>query len=145
MNLKVSDIRRSDEFQSRAKIIQRKTSNAVQFEISKRTQIALCDWCEFLDLDSYDWLFPSRMDRSQQLSTHQYSRLVARWVASIELPRSSYSTHSLKRTKATLIYRKTGNLRAVQLLLGHSKIDSTVRYLGVEVGDALARTESIDL
>lgn len=56
-----------------------------------------------------------------------------------------YGTHSLRRTKATLIYKKTGNLRAVQLLLGHTKIESTVRYLGIEVDDALAVAEQIDV
>ena len=143
--LKVGNVRTGDEYQSRTKILQSKTGNAVQFEISKHTRKALLDWCATADLQSYDWLFPSRMERSKHLSTRQYSRLVERWIRSIDLPRSSYSTHSLRRTKATLIYRKTGNLRAVQLLLGHSKIDSTVRYLGVEVEDALALAESIDL
>ena len=145
MKLKVSDIRTGDEYQCRAKIIQSKTGNAVQFEISSQTRKALQVWCSTANLDPYEWLFPSRLHRSQLLSPRQYARLVAKWIASIELPRSAYSTHSLRRAKATLIYRKTGNLRAVQLLLGHSKIDSTVRYLGVEVEDALALAESIEL
>jgi len=81
----------------------------------------------------------------QAEKTRQYARLVKSWIKSINLPQSSYATHTMRRTKATLIYRKTGNLRAVQLLLGHTKIDSTVRYLGVEVEDALALAESIEL
>jgi site-specific recombinase XerD len=71
------------------------------------------------------------------LSTRQYARIVACWVKSIDLDASSYGTHTMRRTKATLIYRRTRNLRAVQLLLGHTKLESTVRYLGIEVDDAL--------
>ena len=145
LSVKVSDIRIGDEIRSRAKIVQSKTGNAVQFEITKQTRQAIEDWCSAKSLDHHDWLFPSHKDRSRHLSTRQYSRLVEEWIRSIGLPRSSYATHSMRRTKATLIYRKTGNLRAVQLLLGHTKIDSTVRYLGVEVEDALALSESIEL
>ena len=145
LRLKVSDVRMGDEIRSRAKIVQSKTGNAVQFEITKQTREAIEDWCTQKSFDHHDWLFPSRKDRSHHLSTRQYSRLVEDWIKSIGLPRSSYATHSMRRTKATLIYRKTGNLRAVQLLLGHTKIDSTVRYLGVEVEDALALAESIEL
>lgn len=106
---------------------------------------AIRDWCEFKGLEQYDWLFPSRKDCNRHLSTRQYARLVDDWVNSIGLRCSAYGTHSMRRTKATLIYRKTGNLRAVQLLLGHTKIDSTVRYLGVEVEDALELAENIEL
>ena len=90
-------------------------------------------------------LFPSRFHSSPHLSTRQYARLVRNWVSSIGLDPSGYGTHSLRRTKASLIYRKTGNLRAVQLLLGHTKVDSTVRYLGVELEDALSIAERIDI
>ena len=145
LRLKVSDIRMGDEIRSRAKIVQSKTGNAVQFEITKQTREAIEDWCIQKALDHHDWLFPSRKNHSRHLSTRQYSRLVEDWIKSIGLSRSSYATHSMRRTKATLIYRKTGNLRAVQLLLGHTKIDSTVRYLGVEVEDALALAESVEL
>jgi integrase len=79
------------------------------------------------------------------MSTRQYARLVADWIESVGLDPSSFGTHSLRRTKATLIYRRTGNLRAVQLLLGHTKIESTVRYLGIEVDDALAIAEQVDV
>ena len=145
LRLRVSDLRMGAEIRSRAKIIQQKTGNAVQFEVTKQARDAIDEWCAFKDLRSYDWLFPSRKDTTRHLSTRQYARIVEGWVRSIGLPKSSYATHSMRRTKATLIYRKTGNLRAVQLLLGHSKIDSTVLYLGVEVEDALNLTESIEL
>ena len=145
VNLKVSDIQTGDEIRARTKILQRKTGKPVQFEIMKQTREALVDWIEFKQLNIYDWLFPSRKNRDNAMTTRQYARVVQKWIASIDLPRSSNATHSLRRTKATLIYRKTGNLRAVQLLLGHEKIDSTVKYLGVEVEDALALSESIEL
>ena len=145
LRLRVSDLRMGAEIRSRAKIIQSKTGNAVQFEVTKQTREAIEAWCHSTDLRPHDWLFPSRKDRTRHLSTRQYARIVEGWVKAIGLPRSSYATHSMRRTKATLIYRKTGNLRAVQLLLGHSKIDSTVLYLGVEVEDALALAESIEL
>ena len=145
VSLRVADVRTGGEIRSRSKVLQRKTGNAVQFEITKQTRDAIAAWCAAKDLRPHDWLFPSRKDPNRHLSTRQYARLVEDWIASIGLPRSSYATHSMRRTKATLIYRKTGNLRAVQLLMGHTKIDSTVRYLGVEVEDALALAESIEL
>jgi len=145
MGLKVSDVQTGDEIRARTKIIQRKTGKPVQFEIMKQTREALVDWIEFKQLNIYDWLFPSRKNRDNAMTTRQYARVVQKWITSIDLPKSSYATHSRRRTKATLIYRKTGNLRAVQLLLGHEKIDSTVKYLGVEVEDALALSESIEL
>lgn len=145
LRLRVSDLRMGSEIRSRAKIIQSKTGDAVQFEVTKQTRQAIDAWCDEKDLRPHDWLFPSRKDRARHLSTRQYARIVEGWVKSIDLPRSSYATHSMRRTKATLIYRKTGNLRAVQLLLGHRKIDSTVLYLGVEVEDALALAESVEL
>lgn len=145
MGLKVSDVQTGNEIRSRSKITQKKTGKPVQFEIMKQTRESLVDWIEFKELNIYDWLFPSRKNRDNAMTTRQYARVVQKWITSINLPKSSYATHSLRRTKATLIYRKTGNLRAVQLLLGHEKIDSTVKYLGVEVEDALALSESIEL
>jgi site-specific recombinase XerD len=91
------------------------------------------------------YLFPSRLHASPHISTRQYARLVHRWVESIGLESTSYGTHSMRRTMAAQIYRKTGNLRAVQLLLGHTKLESTVRYLGIEVDDALNIAEQIEL
>lgn len=145
LRIKVSDLRMGGEIRRRAKIVQSKTGNPVQFEVTKCSREAIQDWCSFKKLQPFDWLFPSRKNRARHITTRQYARLVDDWIASIDLPRSSYATHSMRRTKATLIYRKTGNLRAVQLLLGHTKIDSTVRYLGVEVEDALALAEGIEL
>jgi integrase len=92
-----------------------------------------------------EFLFPSRRNRHRCITTRHYSRIVANWIASIGLDTNRFDTHSLRRTKATLIYRRTGNLRAVQLLLGHTKIESTVRYLGIEVDDALAIAEHVDV
>jgi site-specific recombinase XerD len=90
-------------------------------------------------------LFPSRFRQQPHLSTRQYACIVHRWVERAGLDRSAYGTHSLRRTKAAQIYRKTGNLRAVQLLLGHTKLESTVRYLGIEVDDALTISEQVEL
>ena len=101
--------------------------------------------CEAIEWRLNDYLFPGRRDRNTHLPTRQYARLVSQWISSIGLDASLYGTHSLRRTKATLIYRRTGNLRAVQLLLGHTKIESTVRYLGVEVDDAIAISEQVDV
>ncbi|MEM7493353.1 MAG: tyrosine-type recombinase/integrase [Pseudomonadota bacterium] len=145
LRLRVSDLRVGCEIRSRAKIIQLKTGTAVQFEVTKQTRDAIEVWIDVKGLRPHDWLFPSRKDPTHHLSTRQYARIVEGWVRSIGLLRSSYATHSMRRTKATLIYLKTGNLRAVQLLLGHSKIDSTVLYLGAEVEDALSLAESIEL
>lgn len=141
----MSDIRSGAEVRSRAKIIQKKTGLPVQFEIMDQPRAALEDWIAAENLQQHDWLFPSRKDNQLHLSTRQYARIVDRWVCSIDLPRSAYGTHTLRRTKITILYRKTGNLRAIQFLLGHTKIDSTVRYLGVEVEDVLELAESIEL
>ena len=92
-----------------------------------------------------EFLFTGRRAWAECMTTRQYARLVSEWVASIGLDPKLFGTHSLRRTKATLIYRRTGNLRAVQLLLGHTKIESTVRYLGIEVDDALAIAEQVDV
>jgi site-specific recombinase XerD len=92
-----------------------------------------------------DYVFPSRVDHATHISTRQYARLVDEWVTGIWLRREDYGTHSLRRTKASIIYKQTGNLRAVQILLGHTKIESTVRYLGVDVEDALALAEATEV
>ena len=102
-------------------------------------------WIEKKTLCPNDWLFPSRSQAAAHLSTRQFARLVDRWVALIGLDPAGYVTHSMRRTKVSLLYKKTGNLRACQLLLGHGKLESTVRYLGIEVDDALALSEQIEL
>lgn len=96
-------------------------------------------------LKAADFLFPSRLHTSPHLSTRQYARMVHRWIASIGLDDTAYGTHTMRRTKASLIYRRTKNLRAVQLLLGHTKLESTVRYLGIEVDDALEMAEQTEV
>jgi integrase len=101
-------------------------------------------WIKDAKLKSEDFLFPSRIHASPHLGTRQYARIVDSWVQQIGLDPASYGTHSMRRTKASLIYRRTKNLRAVQLLLGHDKIESTVRYLGIDVDDALEMAEDTE-
>jgi len=110
-------------------ILQRKTGRPVQFEITEQARRSLEAWIEARRLRAEDWLFPSRSKREVHLSTRQYARLVDAWVALVGLDPAAYGTHSLRRTKVSLLYTKTGNLRACQLLLGHTKLESTVRYL----------------
>jgi len=90
-------------------------------------------------------VFPSRVDHTRHLSTRQYARLVDEWVEAIGLRTEEYGTHSLRRTKASIIYKAMGNLRAIQILLGHSKIENTVRYLGVDIEDALTLAEKTEI
>jgi integrase len=145
LKIRVSDVSSSGQVDSRATIMQQKTQRPVRFEITSRTRSSIEGWIEAAEPSSSSYLFPSRMHRSLHLSTRQYARIVESWVDGIGLDPSSYGTHSLRRTKATLIYRRTKNLRAVQLLLGHAKLDSTVRYLGIEIDDALEMSEQIDV
>jgi len=145
VRLRVEDLTAAGEVKSRAVIVQKKTGRPVQFEITEQTRAAVSNLIQRRGLASSEFLFPSRLATSAHLSTRQYARLVQGWVRSIGLNAATYGTHSLRRAKAALIYRKTGNLRAVQLLLGHTKLESTVRYLGVEVDDALAISEQVEL
>jgi integrase len=117
----------------------------VRFELTDQTRQAIDEYLRLTDRRPGQLLFPGRRDPSRGMTTRQYARLVGEWVASIGLDASKFGTHSLRRTKAVLIYRRTGNLRAVQLLLGHSKIESSVRYLGIEVDDAIEIAEKIDI
>ena len=145
VRLRVSDVASAGEILSRATVRQRKTKRPVRFEITGRTRKSIEDWIDTAQQTENDYLFPSRVRRSPHLSTRQYARIVNDWVRAIGLDPSAYGTHSLRRTKATLIYRRTKNLRAVQLLLGHTNLDSTVRYLGIEIDDALEMSEQIDV
>ena len=145
VRLRVNDLAVGNSVRDRVSVVQRKTAKPVQFEVTENTREVLSQWVSSQYMHGQPYLFPSRMHALPHLSTRQYARLVREWVSAIGLDPSSYGTHSLRRTKAALIYRKTGNLRAVQLLLGHSKVDSTVRYLGVELEDALSIAERIDL
>jgi len=142
--LRVDDVALNGRVRSRATIMQRKTGRPVQFEITEQTREAVGRWLE-KDLHKGKPLFPSRINRARPMTTRQYARLLASWLRAIGLDPLAYGTHSLRRTKASMIYRRTGNLRAVQLLLGHSKIESTVRYLGVDVDDALLIAEQVEI
>lgn len=145
VQLKVLDVALGSRVSSRANILQKKTQTPVQFEITEQTREALERWIEHANLSHNNYLFKSRIRKSLHLSTRQYSRIVKSWIKEIDLDPALYGTHSLRRTKATLIYRRTKNLRAVQLLLGHKKLESTVRYLGIEVDDALEMAEQTEV
>jgi integrase len=145
VGLHVHDVVHGNRVAARAIVMQKKTKRPVQFEINEQTRDAVANWVAVAHLRPEQYLFPSRVSRSPHVSTRQYSRIVGSWVASIGLDPAAYGTHSLRRTKATLIYRRTKNLRAVQLLLGHTKLESTVRYLGIEVDDALEIAEQTDV
>ncbi len=145
VKIKVSDISQSGSIQRRAQIVQQKTQRAVKFEITEQTRESLNDWIEFAQLKSWDFLFPSRIEKSPHLSTRQYARIVKGWITSIDLDPAIYGTHTLRRTKVSIIYKRTKNLRAVQLLLGHTALESTVRYLGIEVDDALDLSEKTEV
>ena len=143
--LKVDDIAPSGYAADRASIRQKKTGRPVKFELTEATRQAVDDYVRAAGKKLGEFLFTGRGGPARSLTTRQYARLLGEWIASIGLDPRLFGTHSLRRTKATLIYRRTGNLRAVQLLLGHTKIESTVRYLGIEVDDALAVAEQVDV
>lgn len=141
----VRDVVHGSRVAARAMVMQQKTQRPVQFEITAQTRIALEEWVNLARLRSDDFLFPSRLRTSEHLSTRQYSRIVKAWVTSIGLDPVPSGTHTMRRTKASLIYRRTKNIRAVQILLGHTKLESTVRYLGIEVDDALEMAEQTEV
>jgi integrase len=143
--LKVEDIAPNGYAVERATVRQKKTGQPVRFELTEQTRQAVDHYVRAFGRRPGEFLFQSRRNPKQSLATRQYARLVDKWVTSIGLDATRFGTHSLRRTKASLIYRRTGNLRAVQLLLGHTKIESTVRYLGIEVDDALAIAEQVDV
>ncbi len=145
VKIRVKDIANGTTVASRAIVMQQKASRPVQFEITEQTRESILNWIEFARLNYSDYLFKSRFKSSLHISTRQYSRIVENWVAQIGLDPASYGTHTMRRTKATLIYRRTKNLRAVQILLGHSKLESTVRCLGIEVDDALEMAEQTEV
>ena len=145
VGLRVRDVRHGDAVASRTLVMQQKTGRPVQFELTAQTREAVAAWIAKAHLVSDDFLFPSRIRESDHLGTRQYARVVRGWVDEIGLDPTAYGTHTMRRTKATLIYRRTKNLRAVQLLLGHTKLESTVRYLGIEIEDALEISEQIDV
>jgi len=144
VSLRVRDVCHGEGVGGRAIVLQQKTQRPVQFEITPPTREAVEAWIKRAGLKSDSYLFPSRVHRSPHLGTRQYARILDGWVAEIGLDPAAYGTHSMRRTKPTLIYRRTKNLRAVQLLLGHTKLESTVRYLGIEVDDALEIAEQTE-
>lgn len=143
--LRTTDVCSDQRVRDRGIIIQKKTCRPVQFEITRETRVALEAWLAAGWTRDSVYVFPSRLHDEHHISTRQYARVVRRWIRSIGLDPAAYGTHSLRRTKAAQIYKKTGNLRAAQLLLGHTKLESTVRYLGIEVDDAIAIAEQIEL
>ena len=145
VQIKIGDIGSGGQIRARAIVTQQKTGRPVQVELLPDTRTSLLAWLERRGGTVDDYVFPSRVDCNGHLSTRQYARLVDEWVTGVGLMRNEYGTHSLRRTKASIIYRATGNLRAVQILLGHSKIENTVRYLGIDVEDALALAENTEI
>ncbi|MEM7301315.1 MAG: tyrosine-type recombinase/integrase, partial [Pseudomonadota bacterium] len=145
VRLMVKDVFAAGHIKERTSILQSKTSQPVQFEITEGTRKSLSEWLNDPAMAGSEFLWPGRFNDPDHISTRLYARLVKDWVASIGLEPSAYGTHSLRRTKVAQIYKKTGNLRAVQLLLGHTKMDSTVRYLGVELEDALTISEGVEI
>ena len=145
VKLKVSDVICGYSVLRRAHVVQQKTGSPVQFEITPKTGESILAWVKEAELKASDYLFKSRIHSAEHISTRQYNRIFRGWIEKLGLDTSLYGTHSLRRTKPYLIYKKTKNLRVVQLLLGHKKLESTVRYLGIEVDDALEISESIEI
>jgi integrase len=145
VKIKIGDLVSGADIRTRAIVIQQKTGRPVQFELTADVRASLLTWLERRGGTVQDYAFPSRVDHAGHLSTRQYARLVDEWVTAIGLRRAEYGTHSMRRTKAAMIYKATGNLRAIQILLGHTKIENTVRYLGVDIEDALLLAERTEI
>jgi integrase len=145
VKIKIGDLVSGADIRTRAIVIQQKTGKPVQFELTADVRASLLAWFERRGGTAYDYAFPSLVDHAGHLSTRQYARLVDEWVEAVGLRRAEYGTHSLRRTKASMIYKATGNLRAIQILLGHTKIENTVRYLGVDIEDALILAERTEI
>jgi integrase len=143
VTIRVEDVAAGGYTADRATVRQKKTGRPVRFELSEQTRQAVDDYLRATGKRPGEFMFTGRRGPDRNMTTRQYARLVSEWIGSVGLDPRLFGTHSLRRTKATLIYRRTGNLRAVQLLLGHTKIESTVRYLGIEVDDALAIAEQV--
>ena len=145
VKIRVRDVTHGATVSRRAMVMQQKTGLPVQFEITEQTRESISNWINTAELISEDYLFKSRNRISSHLSTRQYARRVDSWVRAIGLDPAEYGTHSMRRTKASLIYRRTKNLRTVQILLGHTKMESTVKYLGIEVDDTLEMAEQTEI
>lgn len=145
VKIKIGDLVAGGQVRHRAMVVQQKTGKPIQFELVEPARASILAWLECRGGGVEEFAFPSRVDHSGHLSTRQYARLVDEWVTAIGLKSEDYGTHSLRRTKPSLIYKRTGNLRAVQILLGHTKIETTVRYLGVDLEDALSLAEHTEI
>ncbi|WP_296576174.1 tyrosine-type recombinase/integrase [Phreatobacter sp.] len=145
VHLRVTDVVLAGNVRPRASVMQSKTGRPVVFELTDASRESVLGWLRLRPHRNGDWLFPSRNRSGQPMTTRQYARLLNDWLGLAGLDHSLYGTHSLRRTKVALIYKRTGNLRACQLLLGHTKLETTVRYLGVELDDALELSEQVDL
>lgn len=145
VRMKIGDVVSGGQVRTRAIVKQQKTGRPVQFELLPDARASLLAWLESRGGTVDDYVFPSRVDHHGHLSTRQYARLVDEWVTGVGLMRSEYGTHSLRRTKASIIYTATGNLRALQIILDHSEIENTLRYLGIDVEDALALAENTEI
>jgi integrase len=145
VKIRIGDVTCGGTIRNRSTVIQQKTSRPVQFEIMTEARRSLTAWLERRHGAAHDFLFPSRVDYLGHLRTRQYARLVDEWVSTVGLDIREYGTHSLRRTKVSLAYKATGNLRAVQILLGHTNIENMVRYLGVDIDDALTLSERTDI
>lgn len=145
VKIMIGDLVSGTDIRTRAIVVQQKTGRPVQFKITADVRSSVLSWLERRGGSTSDFVFPSRVDHANHMSTRQYARLLHEWVTSIGLRRAEYGTHSLRRTKAAMIYRATGNIRAIQILLGHTKIENTVRYLGVDIEDALLFAERTEI
>jgi integrase len=143
--VRVDDVAPNGYTMDRATVRQKKMGRPVRFELTEHSRQAIDTYLRESGRKPGQFLFKGRCGPASGLTVRQYARLVNEWVESIGLDQLRFGTHSLRRTKAILIYRKTGNLRAVQLLLGHQKIESTVRYLGIEIDDAIEIAEKIEV
>lgn len=145
VHLRVADVVLAGSVRPRASVVQSKTGRPVVFELTEASRESVLGWLRVRPQRNGDWLFPSRSKSGQPMTTRQYARLLDDWLDLAGLDHTLFGTHSLRRTKVALIYKRTGNLRACQLLLGHTKLETTVRYLGVELDDALELSEQVDL
>ncbi len=145
VKIKIGDIVSRGSIRNRSTVIQQKTGKPVQFEIMTEARKSLTAWLDRRGWNVDNFVFPSRVDYLGHLSTRQYARLIDEWVTTVGLDKREYGTHSMRRTKVSLIYKATGNLRAVQILLGHASIENTVRYLGVDIDDALTLSERTEI
>jgi len=145
VKIRISDIVCDRKIRTQATVVRQKTRRPVQFELLTDARASLLKWLELRGGSLENFAFPNRTDHAAHISTRQYARLVDEWVTGIGLPGEDYGTHSLRRTKASIIYEATGNLRAVQILFGHTKIESTVRHLDVDVEDALTLAEGTEI